>query len=190
MSYDIIQKLQKEIEGFKDEAAWEEVGSVTEVGDGIVKITGLRKTLSQEVLSIETSGGERRALALNLSEDSIGALVLDDYLSIKTGDAVKNTGQVLSIEAGSAVQGRVIDPLGNPLDGKGDLFPSAKGGSASGGKKSETQRCLLENRAPGVLERQPVDTPLHTGIKAIDSTIPIGRGQRELIIGARQTGKS
>ncbi len=180
MSYDIIQKLKKEIEGFEEKPGWESIGRVTEVGDGIIRISGLRKTLSQEVLTIETAEGVRRALALNLEEDSIGALVLDDYLAIATGDTVKNTGQVLSIEVGKEIVGRVIDPLGNALDGKGDLFP----------KKDDVTRYLLENRAPGVLEREPVDTPLMTGIKTIDSSIPIGRGQRELIIGDRQTGKT
>ena len=100
MAYDIIEKLKKEIEGFKDDAKWEEVGKVTEVGDGIVKLTGLPKTLSQEILEIQTDKGPRHALALNLEEDSIGALVLDEYLDIKSGDAVKNTGNVLSIEVG------------------------------------------------------------------------------------------
>ncbi len=180
MAYDIIEKLKKEIEGFKDEAGWESIGRVTEIGDGIVRLTGLRSTLAQEVLTIETSAGPRRALALNLEEDSIGALVLDDYLSIKSGDTVKNTGQVLSIEIGKEITGRVIDPLGNALDGRGDLFP----------KRQDVARYLLENKAPGVLDREPVNFPLMTGIKAIDSSIPIGRGQRELIIGDRQTGKT
>jgi F-type H+-transporting ATPase subunit alpha len=180
MAYDIIEKLKKEIEGFDDKANWEAVGKVTEVGDGIIRLTGLRGTLSQELLTIETKEGTRKALALNLEEDSIGALVLDDYLAISTGDVVKNTGQVLSIQVGKEILGRVIDPLGNALDGKGDLYP----------QKQDVATYLLENRAPGVLERQPVDTPLQTGIKAIDSSIPIGRGQRELIIGDRQTGKT
>ncbi len=180
MSYDIIQKLKKEIEGYKDKPEWESVGRVVEVGDGIVRLTGLKDTLYNEVLTIETDKGTRRALALNLEEDAIGALVLEDFLSIRVGDTVKNTGQVLSIEAGPEVTGRVIDPLGNPLDGQGPLFP----------KRTDVQRQLLENRAPGVLDREGVNTPLMTGAKAIDSTIPIGRGQRELIIGDRQTGKT
>jgi F-type H+-transporting ATPase subunit alpha len=115
-----------------------------------------------------------------LEEDSIGALVLDDYLDVKSGDTVKGTGGVLSIEVGNEIVGRVVDPLGNPLDGKGPVF--AKG--------AKPQRQFLENKAPGVLDREPVNTPLHTGIKSIDSMIPIGRGQRELIIGDRQTGKT
>ncbi|MBI2888904.1 MAG: F0F1 ATP synthase subunit alpha [Candidatus Liptonbacteria bacterium] len=189
MSHEIIEKLKKEIEEFKDKPEWESVGKVTEVGDGIVKFTGLRTAMSQELLTIESEGGARRAVALNLEEETVGALLLDDAGAVKAGDTVKGTGEVLSIEVGPALIGRVIDPLGAPLDGKGPIFP-AGGGSASGGKEYESKRYLLETRAPGVLEREPVDTPLHTGLLAIDSMIPIGRGQRELIIGDRQTGKT
>jgi F-type H+-transporting ATPase subunit alpha len=180
MSYEIIEKLKKEIEGYKEKPEWEEIGHVTEVGDGIVKILGLKNVLSQELLSIETSAGERKALALNLEEDSIGALVLDDYLSIKSGDIVKKTNNLLSIEVGPEMVGRVVDSLGNPLDGLGDIFS----------EKGEKARREMEYGAPSVLERESVNTPLHTGLKAIDSMIPIGRGQRELIIGDRQTGKT
>jgi len=180
MSYEIIEKLKKEIEGYKEKPEWEEIGHVTEVGDGIVKILGLKNVLSQELLSIETSAGERKALALNLEEDSIGALVLDDYLSIKSGDIVKKTNNLLSIEVGPEMVGRVVDSLGNPLDGLGDIFL----------EKGEKARREMEYGAPSVLERESVNTPLHTGLKAIDSMIPIGRGQRELIIGDRQTGKT
>ncbi len=180
MSFDIIEKLKKEIEGYKDSAKWEDIGRVTEAGDGIVKITGLAKALSQEILTIETTEGERRALVLNLEEDTVGALVLDDAGAVASGDVVKGTGQVLSLEVGDGLFGRVVDPLGNPLDGRGPIF--------SAGSKST--RVFLENRAPSVLEREPVSTPLHTGLKSIDSMIPIGRGQRELIIGDRQTGKT
>lgn len=180
MSYDIIKKLKKEIEGYKDSARWEDVGRVIEVGDGIVKISGLSGALSQELLSIETSEGARRAVASNLEEDTIGALILDDAMAVKAGDTVKGVGQVLSLEVGLELLGRVIDPLGNPLDGQGAVF----------GKNFSSKRYGMENRAPSVLEREPVDTPLHTGIKAVDSMIPIGRGQRELIIGDRQTGKT
>ncbi len=193
MSYEIIEKLKKEIEGYKEKPEWEEIGRVTEVGDGIVKILGLRNVLSQELLSIETSGGERRALALNLEEDSVGALVLDDYLSIKSGDLVKKTENLLSIEVGPEMVGRVVDPLGNPLDGQGPIFPSASSPRPELGAKAgqaDSERRELEYNAPSVLERESVNTPLHTGIKAIDSMIPIGRGQRELIIGDRQTGKT
>ena len=184
MSYEIIEKLKKEIEGFKDKPEWESVGKIIEVGDGIVKFNGLRETLSQELLMIETSEGERRAMALNLEEETVGALVLDDYLSIRTGDTVKGTGTVLSLQVGREMIGRVVDPLGNPLDGKGPIF------NAQNTEHKTQTRYNLENRAPSVLEREPVNTPLHTGLKSIDSMIPIGRGQRELVIGDRQTGKT
>lgn len=180
MSYEIIEKLKREIEGYKEEPKWEEVGEVIEVGDGIVKILGLKNVLSQELLTIETSEGDRRVVALNLEEESVGALVLDDYLSVRSGDLVKKTDSVLSIEVGEEMVGRIVDSLGNPLDGRGPIY------SAS----SNTERRFLEHNAPNVLEREPVNTPLHTGLKSIDSMIPIGRGQRELIIGDRQTGKT
>jgi len=180
MSFDIIQKLKKEIEGIKPDVQMEEFGEVIDIADGICKISGLYGALSQEILEIETEKGKRRALALNLEEDTIGALVIDDFTDIKTGDKVKGTKQILSIEVGDELLGRVIDPLGNPLDGKGSIFNS----------NSKTKKYFLENKAPGVLDRESVNTPLHTGIKAIDAMIPIGRGQRELIIGDRQTGKT
>ncbi len=180
MSYEIIEKLKKEIEGYKDKPEWAEVGRVIEVGDGIIKILGLRNAVSQEILKITTKKGERTALALSLEEESIGALVIDDFLAIEVGDTVKRTGEVLSIAVGDELIGRVIDPLGAPQDGLGDIFKNSKA----------PQRNPLEARAPSVLEREGVNTPLHTGIKAIDAVIPIGRGQRELIIGDRQTGKT
>ena len=176
MSYEIIEKLKREIEGFKDDTKWEEIGRVIEVSDGIVKLSGLRNALSKELLSIQTSEGPREALALNLEEETIGALVLGDYLAIKSGDVVKGTGQVLSIPVGKELIGRVIDPLGNPLDGKGAIATGT--------------RYPLEGNAPSVLDREPVNTPVQTGVKSIDAMIPIGRGQRQLIIGDRQTGKT
>jgi F-type H+-transporting ATPase subunit alpha len=178
--YEIIEKLKKEISGHKTDTKWESVGRVIEVADGIVKLEGLPKTVSQELLTIESAEGPRRAMALNLEDETIGALVLDDYLSIKTGDLVKGTGQVLSIPVGDELIGRVVDPLGRPQDGMGDPFAKSK----------NPVRNNLENKAPSVLDREGVNTPVHTGIKAIDSMIPIGRGQRELIIGDRQTGKT
>jgi F-type H+/Na+-transporting ATPase subunit alpha len=180
VAYDIIEKLKREIEGYKEKPEWQEVGRVIEVGDGIVKILGLRNAVSQEILIIESPKGERPALALNLEEESIGALVLGDFLPIEVGNTVKRTGEVLSIEVGDELIGRVIDPLGAPLDGKGPIFKAG----------TKPQRNNLENRAPSVLEREGVNTPVHTGIKAIDAMIPIGRGQRELIIGDRGTGKT
>ena len=180
MSYEIIEKLKRDIEGYKEKPEWAEVGRIIEVGDGIVKILGLRNAVSQEVLIIETAHGNRTALALNLEEESIGGLVLDDFLAVAVGDTVRRTGDVLSIAVGDELIGRVIDPLGNPQDGQGPVF---KGAAAP-------MRNPLEARAPGILEREGVNTPIHTGIKAIDALIPIGRGQRELIIGDRATGKT
>jgi F-type H+-transporting ATPase subunit alpha len=187
MSYEIIEKLKKEIEGYQATAEWDEIGRVIEVGDGIVKILGLRNALSQEILTVETRHGNRAALALNLEEESIGALVLDDFLSIEVGNTVKRTGEVLSIAVGHELIGRVIDPLGNAQDGLGDIF---KKDVAEHDDGRGPQRNLLEAKAPSVLERESVNTPIHTGIKAIDSMIPIGRGQRQLIIGDRGTGKT
>jgi F-type H+/Na+-transporting ATPase subunit alpha len=184
MSYEIIEKLKKDIEGYKEKPEWQEVGRVIEVGDGIIKILGLRNAVSQEVLIIETVAGERPALALNLEEESIGALVLGDFLAVAVGDTVRRTGDVLSIAVGDELIGRVVDPLGEPMDGQGPIFKDGK----NGGKAP--QRNPLEARAPGILERESVNTPVHTGIKAIDALIPIGRGQRELIIGDRQVGKT
>jgi F-type H+-transporting ATPase subunit alpha len=187
MSYEIIEKLKKEIEGYSEKPEWAEIGRVIEVGDGIVKILGLRNALSQEILAIETKKGPRNALALNLEEESIGALVLGDYLAIEVGDTVKRTGEVLSVEVGDELIGRVVDPLGNPQDGLGEIFKRSK---EEGARSKAMQKNPLEAKAPSVLERESVNTPVHTGIKAIDAMIPIGRGQRELIIGDRQTGKT
>ena len=180
MSYEIIEKLKNDIAGFRDKPEWNEVGKVIEVGDGIIKILGLRNAVSQEILMVSTKHGDRAALALSLEEESIGALVLGDFLAIQVGDEVKRTGDVLSVEVGDQLLGRVIDPLGNPLDGRGPIF----------NKGEKTKRNPLEAKAPSVLERESVNTPLHTGIKAIDAMIPIGRGQRELIIGDRGVGKT
>jgi F-type H+-transporting ATPase subunit alpha len=185
MSYEIIEKLKRDIEGYKEKPEWQEIGRVIEVGDGIVRILGLRNAVSQEVLIIETIHGERPALALSLEEESIGGLVLGDFLSVAVGDTVRRTGDILSIEVGDELIGRVVDPLGAPQDGQGPVFKNAEKGGAKA-----PQRNPLEARAPGILERESVNTPLHTGIKAIDALIPIGRGQRELIIGDRQSGKT
>ena len=180
MSYEIIEKLKRDIEGYKEKPEWAEIGRVIEVGDGIVRILGLRNAVSQEVLIIETVHGERPTLALSLEEESIGGLVLGDFLSVAVGDTVRRTGDILSIPVGDELIGRVVDPLGEPLDGQGPIFK----------KDAVVKRNPLEARAPGILEREGVNTPLHTGIKAIDALIPIGRGQRELIIGDRQSGKT
>jgi len=189
MSNDIIDKIKQAIEGYKEDARWEEVGKVIEAGDGILKISGLLNVQAQEVLTVETSGEpasakasarQVRAVALNLEEDSVGALALGDSGEIKSGDTVKRTKQILSLQVGDSLLGRVVDPLGTPLDGKGPAF----------GEKDKKEFYTLEGNAPDVVSREGVNYPLHTGIKAIDSMIPIGRGQRELIIGDRQTGKT
>ena len=176
----MLDKIKQAIEGYQDDPKWEEIGTVTEVGDGIVKISGLANVQSQEVLSIEAQKHKIQAVVLNLEEDFVGALVLGEFSSIKAGNTVKRTKQLLSIPVGEQLLGRVIDPLGNPLDGKGPLFSA----------NEKIQYNFLENDAPNVLARESVNYPLHTGIKAIDAMIPIGRGQRELIIGDRGTGKT
>jgi F-type H+-transporting ATPase subunit alpha len=180
MSQEIIEKIKQAIEGYQDKTEWEEIGKVVEVGDGILKISGLNNVQSQEVLIVEAGKDKIKAVALNLEEDSVGALVLGDASSIKSGQTVKRTKQLLSLPVGEQLLGRVIDPLGNVLDGKGPLFSD----------KDKPTFNFLENEAPNVINRESVNYPLHTGIKAIDSMIPIGRGQRELIIGDRQTGKT
>jgi len=180
MSEEIIEKIKQAIEGYKYNAEWEEIGKVSEVGDGIAKISGLTNVQSQEVLTIESGEQKIKAVALNLEEDSVGALILGDGSLIKSGQTVKRTKQILSIPVGEQLLGRVVDPLGNPIDGKGPIFA----------EKDKPTLNFLENDAPNVIGREPVNYPLHTGIKAIDSMIPIGRGQRELIIGDRQTGKT
>lgn len=180
MSRDLLEKLKREIEGFKEEPEFESVGIVQEAGDGIVRISGLSKALSQELLTIETKDAKVPALAFNLEETLIGAVVLGPAESVKSGDRARQTGKVLSIKVGPELMGRVLSPVGEPLDGKGVLFS----------KPESVSDCFLEKPAPSVVDREPVNTPLHTGLKAIDSMIPIGRGQRELIIGDRQTGKT
>ena len=176
MSQEIIEKLKQAIEGYKADEKWEEIGTVTEVGDGIVKISGLTNVQAQEVLDVEGI----KAVALNLEEDAVGALLLGDTAGVKASQTVKRTKTLLSINVGEQLLGRVVDPLGNPMDGKGPIF----------GSNEKPQANPLENNAPDVLARQSVKQPLHTGIKAIDAMIPIGRGQRELIIGDRGTGKT
>ncbi|MEK7554967.1 MAG: F0F1 ATP synthase subunit alpha [Patescibacteria group bacterium] len=179
MSYEIIEKLKRDIEGFRSDTKPESVGKVIEVGDGVLKVSGLSKAMSQESLTIETTKGEVQAVAFNLEETTVGAIALGDFSQIKVGDTVKPTGQVLAISLGREMIGRGVDPLGQPVDGKGPIF-----------LKEKPVQNPVEKRAPSVLPRESVNTPLHTGIKAIDSMIPIGRGQRELIIGDRQTGKT
>ena len=180
MTQEILEKLKKSIQDYKENPEWEEVGKVVESGDGILKISGLTNAGMMEILSIESGKEQVKALALNLEEDSVGALVLGQAEHIKAGNTVKRTKQLLSLPVGEQLLGRVIDPLGNALDGKGPIFS----------EKDKPQYNFLENDAPNVLAREGVNYPMHTGIKAIDAMIPVGRGQRELIIGDRGTGKT
>lgn len=179
MADSIVQKLKKEIEGFEGGIKGEKIGRVLEVGDGIARISGLSGVASGEMLEFETSSGIVTGITFNLEEDSVGAIVLGNYLKIKEGDSVKPTGTALSIQVGDNLIGRVVNPLGEPQDGRGPIF-----------QKGEGEFYPVERLAPGVTARDSVNTPMHTGIKAIDAMIPIGRGQRELIIGDRQTGKT
>lgn len=169
----IIEELKKQISTFEADVAVTEVGRVIEVGDGIARLSGLTACQAQEMLAFP---GGTFGVALNLEEETVGAVILGEYTHIKEGDTVKRTGNVLSIPVGKAMVGRVVNALGAPLDGKGEI------------KTKMTYP--IEKIAPGVMSRQPVSVPLQTGIKAIDALIPIGRGQRELIIGDRQTGKT
>ncbi len=166
--------LKEQISGFDNQAKLEEQGTVLEVGDGIARVYGLNHVVSGELVEFENG---IQAIALNLEEDNVGLVLMGPSEKIKEGDKVKRTGQVASIDVGEGMLGRVVNPLGVPIDGKGVI-------------SGETYSMPLERKAPGVIYRQPVNEPLQTGIKAIDSMIPIGRGQRELIIGDRQTGKT
>src|SRR5882724_8483763 len=170
---EITSVLKQEIANFESQIQRTEVGTVIEVGDGIARIYGLRNAMSGELLEFQNGA---MGQVFNLEEDSIGSVVFGDYLGIKEGDTVKTTGRLLEVPVGEAVIGRVVNPLGQPLDG-GPAIPS-----------TETRK--MDIVAPGIADRQPVREPMGTGIKAIDSMIPIGRGQRELIIGDRQTGKT
>jgi F-type H+-transporting ATPase subunit alpha len=172
---DEITKILKErIEGIEEAAAdLAEVGTVLSIGDGIARVYGLENAMSMEMLELPHGV---TGLALNLESDNVGAVLFGEWDKIEEGDNVKRTGSLLEIPVGEALLGRIVDPLGNPLDGKGDV--------------NTTETRPAEFKAPGVVSRQPVKEPMQTGLKAIDSMIPIGRGQRELIIGDRQTGKS
>ncbi len=170
---EITSVIKQEIEQYRSEIDVSEVGRVLEVGDGIAQIYGLSNAMSSEMLTFANGAAGQ---IFNLEENSIGAVIFGDYLGIKEGDEVRRTGELLSVPVGEALLGRVVDPIGNPLDGKGIV--------------ESPHRMPLEIKAPGVAVRQPVNVPLQTGIKAIDSMIPIGRGQRELIIGDRKTGKT
>ena len=167
--------LRQQLSGFQTEAQLEEVGSVLQVGDGIARVYGLTNVQSGELIEFEKAN--IMGIALNLEEDNVGVVLLGESDSIIEGDTVKRTGRISSINVGEGMLGRVINTLGEPVDGKGAI-------------EGDLFEMPIERKAPGVVFRQPVDQPLQTGIKAIDAMIPIGRGQRELIIGDRQTGKS
>jgi F-type H+-transporting ATPase subunit alpha len=172
-SDEIISIIKSAIDGFDETTETRSVGTVVEVGDGIAQVYGLSGALASELLEFPNGV---MGLALNLQEETVGVVILGDYQSIEEGDTVKTTGRVVEVPVGQALLGRVVSPLGEPLDDKGPI-------------KSKKTR-PVERIAPGVIVRQSVDTPVQTGIKAIDALIPIGRGQRELIIGDRQTGKT
>jgi len=171
---EISDLLKKQLEGFEQQMTVTNVGTVVEVGDGIARVYGLSQVMSSELVEFTKSG--TLGLAFNLEEDSVGVIIMGEYTDIEEGDEVRSTGRIASVPVGDALVGRVVNALGQPIDGKGPI-------------QSEKTR-PIERIAPGVILRQDVDTALQTGIKSIDSMIPIGRGQRELIIGDRQTGKT
>ncbi len=170
---EITSILERELDAYKSEIEEVGVGTILQVGDGIARIYGLQECMVGELL--EFPGGVQ-GMALNLEEDNVGAVLLGSEVGIKEGDTVKRTGKIVQIPVGEALVGRIVNALGQPLDNKGPI--------------AATEYRLLETKAPGVVERQPVKEPLQTGVKAVDSMIPIGRGQRELIIGDRGTGKT
>jgi F-type H+/Na+-transporting ATPase subunit alpha len=170
---EITKLIRDQIENYESKVSVDEVGTIISLGDGIARIHGLDKVMAGELLTFPhgISG-----LAMNLEEDQVGAVLLGDYTEVREGDEVKRTGRIMSVPTGDAMIGRVVNALGQPIDGKGPITAS--------------KYIAIERIAPGVIDRQPVREPMATGIKAIDSMIPIGRGQRELIIGDRQTGKT
>jgi F-type H+-transporting ATPase subunit alpha len=166
--------LREQLSQAKTQAELEEIGTVLQVGDGVARIYGLSNVQAGELIVFENG---LKALALNLEEDNVGAVLLGDSKLVKEGDTVKRTNMIASVQVGDGILGRVVNTLGEPIDGNGPIT----------GKLYEMP---LERKAPGVIFRQPVTEPLQTGIKAIDAMIPVGRGQRELVIGDRQTGKT
>jgi F-type H+-transporting ATPase subunit alpha len=170
---EITEIIRQQLTGIGRGIDVAEVGTITSVGDGIARVYGLEKVMAGELIEFPHN---LTGLALNLEEDSVGVVLLGEYHELKEGDQCKRTGRIMSVPVGPAVVGRVVDPLGQPLDGKGPI--------------AATEYYPIERLAPGVVDRKPVKEPLQTGLKAIDAMIPIGRGQRELIIGDRQTGKT
>src|SRR6056300_727644 len=171
---EVTKVIKEQIENFGSETEVSEVGQVLSVGDGIARIFGLDNVEAGEM--VEFSEGTK-GMALNLENDNVGVVIFGDDSKIKEGDIVKRTGKIVDVAVGKSLLGRVVDGLGNPIDGKGPTDP-----------KSERRR--VDVKAPGIIARKSVHEPMQTGLKAIDSLIPIGRGQRELIIGDRQTGKT
>jgi F-type H+-transporting ATPase subunit alpha len=172
---EVTSILEKEIASYQGESSMQSVGTVLSVGDGVARVWGLEDCMMNELLEF---GSGVRAVALNLEEDNVGCVLLGDVTKVKEGDEVRTTGRIISVPTGPALLGRVVNALGDPLDGRGPLAVT------------DSDYWVIEQPAPSVVERQPVKEPLQTGIKAIDAMIPIGRGQRELIIGDRQTGKT
>ena len=170
---EINEIIRKQIENFETGVTIMEVGTVIKVGDGIAEIHGLEKVMAGELLEFPH---DVRGLALNLEEDKVGAVLFGEYQAIKEGDIVRRTSRIMQVPVGDAMVGRVVDALGNPIDDRGPI--------------ATNEFYAIERIAPGVVDRQPVKEPLQTGLKAIDAMVPIGRGQRELIIGDRQTGKT
>ena len=167
--------LRKELAGYESESVLEEVGSILQIGDGIARVYGLSNVEAGELVEFEKTG--LKGIVLNLEEDNVGIVLLGETEDLNEGDTVKRTRHIASIKVGEGLLGRVVNTLGQPIDGKGPVA-------------GKTYEMPLERKAPGVIYRQPVNEPLQTGIKAVDAMIPIGRGQRELIIGDRQTGKT
>ena len=165
--------LRRQLSGFENEADIYEVGTVLQVGDGVARVYGLTKAMASELVEFPN---DVIGMVLNLEEDNVGVMLFGEDRLVKEGDTVKRTGKIASVPVGKELLGRVVNPLGFPIDNKGPI--------------NTTQIYPIERKAPGVLQRQPVKEPLQTGIKVVDALIPIGRGQRELIIGDRQTGKT
>jgi F-type H+-transporting ATPase subunit alpha len=165
--------IKKQLEGFERKEDVYEIGTVLQVGDGIARVHGLNSVMAGELVAFDSGVN---GMVLNLEEDSVGIVILGEDKEIKEGEVVKRTRRIVEVPVGEELLGRVVNPLGEPLDGRGAI--------------NATQFNILEKKAPGVIYRQSVNEPLQTGLKAIDSMIPIGRGQRELIIGDRQTGKT
>ncbi len=172
---EISSIIKSKIENFDITNEISNTGTVISVGDGISTIYGLRNVMASELVVFD-DGNDTLGITMNLNEDSVGVVILDDYTHIKEGMTVKTTGKIASVPTGNALIGRIVDPTGKPLDGKGDII-------------TDTSR-PIEKVAPGIIARQSVHQPLQTGLTAIDALTPIGRGQRELIIGDRQTGKT